>query len=173
MAIFDSLKEKMERLPDNFDKIVRENYRNVYSLALRIVGNEADAEDITQEVFMKFYKSSEVFRGDSKTSTLLYKITYNHSIDFTRKRKIPKMELNEETTQILDSESERTIEREEQFEQLERAISLLPIEEQTIITLFYIEEKSVEEVSKIVSLSIANTKVKLHRIRKKLQGLTN
>lgn len=148
----------------DFERVVSDNYRNVYSLAYRLTRNGCDAEDITQEVFMKLYKSQSSFRGDSKLETLLYRITYNHTVDFLRRRKPRGCELREEA--IADEAEDST--KEEKMAILERAIAELPILERTIITLFYMEGKSIEEISKIVELSIANIKVKLHRTRKRL-----
>lgn len=149
---------------EDFDKIVAENHREVYALALRLTGSVCDAEDIAQEVFMKFYKSRSSFRGDSKVATMLYRITYNHSIDFLRRRQPKSCELREELT--VDSSEQAS--REEKMQLLERSIEKLPAEERALITLFYMESKSVEEISAIATISVANVKVRLHRIRKKL-----
>ncbi|MFI3287031.1 MAG: RNA polymerase sigma factor [Rikenellaceae bacterium] len=152
---------------DDFDKIVVENHRSVYALAYRLTHSESDAEDITQEVFMKFYKSQSSFRGSSKLSTLLYRITYNHTVDMLRKRKNIYCELKED----IVCESPEEFSMEQKIELLERAISQLGIEERTIITLFYMDDKPIEEISRIMTLSVANIKVKLHRTRKKLHKL--
>ncbi|MFR9539769.1 MAG: sigma-70 family RNA polymerase sigma factor [Rikenellaceae bacterium] len=152
----------------DFDTIVAENNRYVYSLALRIVGSEVDAEDITQEVFMKLYKSKSSFRGASKISTLLYRMTYNHAVDYMRKRKLPKCELRDN---ILEDQGEENKSYEEKMLILDDAIAQLSIEERMILTLFYTDNKSVEEISSIISISTANIKTKLHRIRKKLHKI--
>lgn len=150
---------------DDFDKVVAENHRSVYALALRLTGSVCDAEDITQEVFMKFYKSQTSFRGESKVATLLYRITYNHTIDFLRRRRVKACELNESVI-ALSAEDDNSAERRAQL--LEHAIERLPVEDRAIITLFYMDNRSVEEISKIATISIANVKVRLHRIRKRL-----
>lgn len=169
MPLFKSRQDiELEVLAKEFDRIVAENHSLVYGLALRLVGSVADAEDITQEVFLKLYRSVSTFRNSCKISTLLYRITYNQSVDHLRKRKIPKCELRED---ITTNETTETLTYDEKMSMVERAIKQLTIEEQAIVTLFYMEDKSIEEISKIVSLSIANIKVKLHRTRKKLHDI--
>lgn len=120
---------------------------------------------------MKYYKSQHSFRGDSKSSTLLYRITYNHTIDLLRRRKPRSCELNEEIVSEPTQETNQEINKEQIIVQLDRAISTLDIEDQAILTLFYTEEKTIEEISKIATLSTANIKVRLHRIRKKLHTI--
>ncbi|MFI3279985.1 MAG: RNA polymerase sigma factor [Rikenellaceae bacterium] len=155
------------RVNEDFNRLVAENHRNVYALALRLTGSAQDAEDITQEVFMKFYKSQSSFRGDSKVTTLLYRITYNHSIDFLRRKRPKSCELREEIT----SEQADELTHEQKMQILESAIAKLSIEDQAIITLFYTDNRSIEEISQIATISIANVKVRLHRIRKKLHAI--
>ncbi len=165
-SLINLINKPKKELSDNFTRIVKANQHNIYMLALRIVGSESDAEDITQEVFIKFYKSYGNFRGESKVSTLLYRIAYNHAIDFMRKSRKRLV-----TTQLQDSmthSDNQDVNNEEKMQMLDKAISQLEVEERAIITLFYKEDKSLEDISKITSLSIGNVKVKLHRIRKKL-----
>ncbi len=153
---------------DDFDTIVAENHRLVYSLALRIVGSVVEAEDITQEVFFKLYRSRMTIRGASKMSTLLYRMTYNLSVDFVRKRKIQRCELRED---LIAKQSEEELNYDEKMTILESAIAQLDVEDRVIITLFYSDHRSIDEISSIVNLSRANIKTKLHRIRRKLHDI--
>lgn len=146
----------------------------VYSLALKILKNEADAEDMAQEIFIAAYTSLQNFKGDSKFSTWLYRITYNRTISKLRK-----------TQRVLITENERFLEglsdaefikfepndQEVAVEQLQQAISNLTEEEQLLIMLHYFHEQSVEDISKVTMLSESNVKVKLFRIRKKLKTM--
>ncbi len=168
MSLLNLINRKEQRWRDeDFERIVEENHRKVYALALRLTGSVCDAEDITQEVFMKLYKSQSSFRGDSRASTLLYRITYNHSIDLLRRRKPQSCELREE----IVAESPEEITYEQKMQLLESAISQLPADERAIITLFYMDNRSIEEISNIATISVANVKVRLHRIRKKLHTI--
>lgn len=118
-------RKEQRRTSEDFDRLVAENYRCVYALALRLTGSICDAEDITQEVFMKFYRSHTTFRGDSKISTLLYRITYNHTIDFLRKRRPQACELREDV--VAESHDDNA--KEQKMQLLEVAISQLPAED--------------------------------------------
>lgn len=69
-----------------FEELVLANQKNVYNLALKITGSEDDALDISQDAFLKAYRQLESFRGESRFSVWLYRLTYNQSIDFLRKK---------------------------------------------------------------------------------------
>ncbi|MGL4852735.1 MAG: RNA polymerase sigma factor [Phocaeicola sp.] len=150
-----------------------DKYSNsVFSLIHKMVHNREDAEELTQDVFIKAFKSLSSFKGESTFSTWIYRIAYNTTISATRKRKreyttIEEMALEnvgeDEVAQMLGEES-----NEEQLNRLENALKLLPPEEQAIILLFYKEEKQIDEIAEIVNLKVSNIKVKLHRIRKKM-----
>lgn len=168
MSLLKLTKCKEELCPsEDFDRLVAENYRCVYALALRLTGSVCDAEDITQEVFVKFYNSCTSFRGECKVVTLLYRITYNYTIDFLRRRKPRSSELKEEIVAVSSEEDSK----EYKMQLLESAISKLPIDERAILTLFYLDNRSIEEISKIATISVANVKVRLHRIRKKIYAM--
>ncbi len=142
-------------------------YRDVaFNLALSIVRNKEDAKDITQDSFLKVLEHISEFRNDSKFSTWLYKIVYNHSIQFIRRS---------ELVNFIDIESVRALEYpdtletgEEKYFELYHAIDRLEENERNIILLFYLAEKSIKELKVITGLSISNIKVILHRTRKKL-----
>ncbi|MDA3928375.1 MAG: RNA polymerase sigma factor [Prolixibacteraceae bacterium] len=145
----------------------------VYSLALKMLKNQTDAEDLAQEIFIAAYKSLSSFKGGSKFSTWLYRITYNKAI--SRLRKTDRISLTE-SDQILENKSEHDFQRfglskdEEDIQLLQKEINELPDEEQLLILLHYFEDQSVDEIAKVTLLTVANVKVKLFRIRKKLKG---
>lgn len=144
----------------------------VYSLALKMLNNEADAEDLTQEVFITTYKSLDQFRGKAKFSTWIYRITYNKAISKLRKTSwITLSDIEKAANYIISNDDEQATftSGEEQLRQLEAAVQALPDDEQVLIMLYYYENESVEAIASIISLSEANVKVKLFRIRKKLK----
>ncbi|MDR2589802.1 MAG: sigma-70 family RNA polymerase sigma factor, partial [Oscillospiraceae bacterium] len=77
---------------DAFEKLVLDNQKNVYNLALKITRNEEDALDLSQEAFIKAYRQLVTFRGDCKFSVWLYRLTYNLCIDFLRKKQVSKVQ---------------------------------------------------------------------------------
>jgi RNA polymerase sigma-70 factor (ECF subfamily) len=155
-----------------FAVIVNKYKQLVLTLVCKIITNRDDAEDITQEIFIKVFKSLEQFKEKSTFSTWLYKIAYNTALSEIRKQKIDFISYNANYQSV--SEDEEIGEKIEDFEKeeklffLEEALKQLPPDERLLITLFYLNEQTIEEISTITNLSFSNVKVKLHRIRKKL-----
>lgn len=162
--------EKVKAGQTNYFSYIVERYQDlVFSIALKVLRNREDAEEMAQESFIKAYKSLHTFKGNAKFSTWLYRITYNNCITEVRKRKIhfastDDIEIKDESTEInLDG-----IPEENRAQAIKKAVEQLPEEEYTLILLYYFEEQSIEEISKVTKLSESNTKVKLFRARKKL-----
>jgi len=86
MEELEIIKKVLDGDANAFEEIVLANQKNVYNLALKMTKNEDDALDISQEAFIKAYRQLEVFRGESKFSVWLYRLTYNLCIDFLRKK---------------------------------------------------------------------------------------
>ncbi len=154
-----------------------DKYKNaVFTLAYRTINNNAEAEEIAQDCFLKAFQKLDKFRGDSKFSTWLYRIVYNTSISHVRKKKHDTLSLNDETYNNLDKEDDsyREFNEEELLERKElihKAIASLPKEDAFLITLFHLEDVPVKEISEITTMSESNVKVKLFRARKKLHSL--
>jgi len=153
-----------------FTTIVSNYQRMVFTIVLKIVDNREDAEDIVQEVFVKVFKSLNQFKEESEFSTWLYRIAYNTTISELRKRKLAYVSINDN----LNADDEPLTDDDEldstdiKLQNLDEALKKLPPDEIFLVTLYYFEEQSIEAISKISALSVANVKVKLHRIRKKL-----
>lgn len=151
-----------------------EKYQDmVFTIALRISRNREDAEEIAQDVFLKCFRSLHSFREDSRFSTWLYRIAYNESVSRARKKRKLFIELAEEHTADMNEETIMwTFEEQEsalQHKHIEKTISELSEIEQVIVTLFYYEGNSIDEIAEVTVQSVSNVKVRLHRIRKKLQ----
>lgn len=142
-----------------------------YNISIGIVKKPEDAEEITQDAFVKAYRSLKNFKGDSKFSTWLYRIVYNSSISHLRKkqRELPtdteSREMMKSSGLIDDDGSQND---EILAAALNKAVDALPSGEKTMISLYYYEDSSVEEIAKIMALSVSNVKVRLFRTRKKL-----
>lgn len=165
--------EKIKNGQTNYFSYIVENYKDVvFSIALKVLKNRDDAEEMAQEAFIKAYNSIHTFRGNSKFSTWLYSITYNHCISQFRKKKFEVSSL--ENVQVADESDGFNfdgIDDETRTKYLEEALNKLPEEDYTLILLYYYEEQTVEEVAKVTKLTVSNTKVKLHRARKKLYSI--
>lgn len=147
----------------------------VFLLALRMMKNKEEAEEVAQDTFLKAYRSLNTFKGDSKLSTWIYRIGYNTCLDrLKRNKKGNKMVRIDEFTayqiKSLDTVLE-SIEREERSKVIQDCLDLLPSEDSFLLTLFYFDEKSLVEISDIVGLTTTNVKVRLFRGRKKLATL--
>ncbi|MTK52208.1 sigma-70 family RNA polymerase sigma factor [Paludibacter sp.] len=152
-------------------------YSNViYSLIARIIPSKEDAEELTQDTFLKAFRKLDTFKGDCSFSTWLFRIAYNTAVSATRKSKIV-FPLIDETmlARVADEEADAVFEEEneELLRKLEIALEKLNLEERALITLYYTEDKPVAEIAAIMELTADNVKIKLFRIRKKLYVLIN
>jgi RNA polymerase sigma factor (sigma-70 family) len=158
--------------PAAYSFLVDKHKDMVFSIALRILRNREDAEELAQDVFVKAYQSLDTFKGESKFSTWLYRIVYNAAISKTRKKKIETVDLD---YNLVDNYSTDEIKEDinrlgydEQKKIVDQILQGLNPEESVMITLFYFKENSTEEISEIMGMTQSNVKVKLHRLRKKL-----
>ena len=157
---------------NSFGELV-DRYQNfVYTIAIRILKVSEEAEEVAQDSFIKAFDSLKTFRGDSKFSTWLYRIVYHKSLDRIKKNNRHRTyEINEEITACRLDQIENGLEfmmNEERSKMIRSCIAKLPEDDAVIITLFYFEEQSVKEISKVTDLSEDNIKIKLYRSRKKL-----
>ncbi len=159
-------------------RLLVDKYKTMaYNVAIQVVRNNEDAEEVTQDAFLKAYQSISSFKGESKFSTWFYRVVFNLAVSKTRKKKIETSNIDD--VQIADKDIDGTyetyskLEKEERTHQLKQAISKLKEEESLIITLFYLNENSIEEISEITNFSVSNVKVKLFRARKKLFTILN
>ena len=157
-----------------YASLVDKHKNMVYTIALKIVRNREDAEEIAQDVFVKAYQSLSTFKKESKFSTWLYRIVYNAAISKTRKRNIETTDIN---YNIVENYSEDDIndnlnrlDNNEQKKIINTVLKKLNSEDHLIVALYYFKDKSIEEISEIANISQSNVKVKLFRIRKKLYG---
>ena len=144
----------------------------VFTLALRMLKNREEAEEVAQDTFIKTYKSIDRFKGDSKLSTWIYRVAYNTCLDRIKKNKkhLNNVEINEFTVhqvKTIDNALDK-IEAKEREEAIQRCISALPSEDSFLLTLYYFDDLSLDEISKIVGITANSIKVKLFRCRKKL-----
>ncbi len=166
------IKKILEGDSNSFGIIV-ERYQNmVFALALKMLKHREESEEVSQDTFIKVYKSLSKFNGESKFSTWIYRIAYNTCLDRIKKNskfnndvEINDVTANEifQTENVFDS-----LENKERSIIIKECIDKLPEEECVIIHLFYFEELSLKEIVEIVSMTEGNVKVKLFRARKKL-----
>ena len=148
----------------------------VYSIALKITGDPTEAEDAAQEAFLKAYHGLQDFRGEGRFSTWLYSITFNSALNRTRKKR--RLVLTGDASPDSILEAEQAIEtdhlvRDDQKKFIREALDRLIPADNLVLTLFYLEELSIEEIVEITNFSAANIKVRLHRGRQRLHRELN
>jgi RNA polymerase sigma factor (sigma-70 family) len=147
----------------------------VFTLSLKMLKGREEAEEVSQDTFLKIYKSLNKFNGESKLSTWIYKVAFNTCLDRLKKNKRlqPFTGLDEFTEpealslmNVLDS-----IEDKERKQMIQDCMHSLPGEDSFLLTLYYFEEQSLEEIAKIIGIAPNNVKIRLYRSRKKLASL--
>lgn len=157
----------------NAFSVLVERYKDlIFTLTIRMIKNREEAEEVAQDTFIKAFKSLDKYKGDSKFSTWIYRIAYNSSLDRIKKNK---KFVNNVTIDAFTEHNVKTIENafdqletKERKETIKQCIDKLPSEDSFLLTLYYFEEQSLEEISKVVGINANNIKVKIFRARKKL-----
>lgn len=160
-----------------FGELVSRYESKVYSLALKMLRNPEDAEDVLQDTFLRAYRGIKSFKGNSTFSTWVYRITANSALMRLRKRQLPTVSIDdaderEAPINIADwapGPVEQMLNQETQAAMTE-AIEALPPEFRQVFVLRDIEELSNAEVAEILDLSVAAVKSRLHRARLKVRN---
>jgi RNA polymerase sigma-70 factor (ECF subfamily) len=150
-------------------------YQNyVFTLALRFTKNREDAEEVSQDIFIKAYRALADFRGASKFSTWLYTIVNTTCITFLRKKRLEIHSLdNEKVFEVADSQDSgmraNLVEQKSRVSMVNNAIKMLSTDDAEVITLFYKGEQTLEEIAQILGIEANTAKVRLHRARTRLK----
>jgi RNA polymerase sigma-70 factor (ECF subfamily) len=162
-----------------------ERYKDyVFTIAVRIVGNDEDAEDVAQEAFVRAYRALPRFRGDSKFSSWLYRIATNRALTHLKRKKRrasavtvdidagPHIEAEAIDDGRSEDESPEHLVRDEQFRrEVRKAVAELPEQYRVVVTLFYLEERSYKEVAATLGIPMGTLKTHLHRARALLRDI--
>lgn len=162
-----------------YDELILLYKDAVHGVIYRMVRNKQDAEDLTQEAFIKAYNSINSFNEEYAFSTWLFKIATNNCIDYFRKRKL-KTQSMDQTVRYKDDEirqeypdTERTADNEllasEKTRLIKKAIDNLPEKYKTAIILRHTDEKSYEEIAEILDLPLGTIKARIFRAREMLK----
>jgi RNA polymerase sigma factor (sigma-70 family) len=155
--------------------IIVNRYKNkAFSMLKRMLKNEFDAEEVLQDCFLKAYLSLNGFKGDAKFSTWFYRIVYNSALTklSSQKRKTEsEMTSVEEHFNLESSYNSDEFEKKDVHKLIRDTINKLPVRYSAIITMFYLNEMTIDEISEVMGLTISNVKVMLHRSRNELRDL--
>lgn len=163
---------------DAFEALVKKHHDSVYRLALTMTKNGGDAEEVKQETFLKVYNKLGSFRGDSKFSSWLYRVTANFALMRLRKQRrqptallddlLPQFQEtgeNERPPSDWSERADRQIENKELGQKIDGAIQQLPEKYRIILVMRDVEGLSNEEISQALGLSVPAVKSILHRSR--------
>ncbi len=148
----------------DFEELYRLYKNKVFSTAYRYTNNRADAEDITQDVFIKVYKKLAGFRGEASVSTWIYRIAVNTCLDFLRRRK-------RETTVSIDECPEPSVGPTGLGRLVESMIPQLPEASRRIFILYDIQGLKHREIAASLGITEGASKSLLHRARTQLRKL--
>jgi RNA polymerase sigma factor (sigma-70 family) len=169
--IIDSVK----RGNDSDYSIIVDKYKNkAFSMLKRMLKNEFDAEEVLQDCFLKAYKSLNAFKGEAKFSTWFYRIVYNTALTrlSSQKRKTESEMTSVEDHFNLESQyGADEIEKKDLSKFVQETITKLPERYSAVITMFYLNEMTIEEISGVMGITVSNVKVMLHRSRNALRDL--
>ncbi|MBE0644298.1 MAG: sigma-70 family RNA polymerase sigma factor [Bacteroidetes bacterium] len=172
--IADAIAGKQEA----YKRLMKKYHNAIAHLIMRMVGNQGDVEDLTQEAFIKAFNSLESFNDEFAFSTWLYKIATNNCIDYLRKRKLKTFSIDRpvggdesspqyeipDNTHTPDGEILRT----QQNIAIQRAIDALPEKYRVVIVMRHQEEKSYEEIAGELDLPLGTVKAHIFRAREML-----
>ena len=160
---------------DAFEQLVVAYRDQVFRLALRMCGSEADADEVAQEAFLSAWKALPNFRGESQFSTWLYQLTTHAAIDLMRreKRQIAADDITEVSAADPAPSPQQQAEQSEQREIVRDAILQLAPEQREVVVLRFMEELSYEEIGAVLKLPSGTVKSRLNRAKAQLKEIVS
>jgi RNA polymerase sigma-70 factor (ECF subfamily) len=175
-------KELIDRLSRgeaaSFRELVEAYKKKMYYFALDMVGNPADAEDVSQEIFLKVFRSFSTFKRNAKLSSWLYRIAYNTSIDHLRRKAITPEAVDDEVLDVASagfSESPasldpaRTAEAHLLSAKIDKALQKVSSQERAVFLMRHYNGLKLDEVAEIMKISVGSVKSYLFRCIQKLR----
>jgi RNA polymerase sigma-70 factor (ECF subfamily) len=157
-----------------YRSLLQRHRSRVFTVAKKVVGDPALAEEVAQDVFIKAFKSLEEFRGDARFGTWLYRIAWTTAISALRREKRHRGHEDVALREDLDDPSPAfpdgfsLVARDEQKQLIDRALQGMKPEERFALTLFYLEERSLNEIAEITGEEVGTIKVRLFRARQRM-----
>ena len=157
-----------------FEEIYRAHSPRLYSLALRMLGSPADAEDILQEIFLSAHRKLAGFRGDAALGTWLYRLATNQCLDYLRSRATKTSQMTgslDDEIGLADAGSRGIADRAVASIDLERALAQLPEGARAAFVLHDVEGLEHREVAEVLGVAEGTSKSQVHKARLKLRAL--
>ena len=159
--------------PPDFTTFMRNYQDMVYSTAVRLIGNETQAEDIAQDVFIKAWEALPTWRPDAQFHTWVYRIASNAALDVLRRRKVVQfVPLDDEYDAPTDQPGpEAQLQVRQGLRRLDAALARLPLEQREIVLLREVEGLSYDELATTLGIDEGTVKSRLSRARAALAAL--
>ena len=157
-----------------FEELYRQHSGRLFSLAVRMLGNQWDAEDQLQEIFLSAHRKLESFRGESALGTWLYRLAMNQLLDYVRSRSARTGQLTDgldDATLLADGRGHRLADQAINRIDLERALGELPDGCRAAFVLHDVEGLEHKEVSDVLGIAEGTSKSQVHKARLRLRGL--
>jgi RNA polymerase sigma-70 factor (ECF subfamily) len=157
-----------------FEEVYRAHSRRLYGVALRMLANPADAEDMLQEIFLAAHRKLDSFRGESALGTWLYRLAVNLCLDYLRSKTGRAIQMTDaigDEPTLLDSSSRGLAERAVTKLDLERALAQLPEGCRTAFVLHDVQGLEHREVGEIMGIAEGTSKSQVHKARLRLRAL--
>lgn len=155
--------------PAAFEELVEQTHRRVFTLAYRLVGDRHEAEDVTQDAYLRVYRGLPGFRGDSSFETWLHRITANAAVSRLRRRG-RFGDLLEDPDDLVDEADEIDADPVDRDE-IQRALFALPLAQRTVLVMRDAYGFSISEIAEDLGLTEGAVKVRIHRARRRLKDL--
>ncbi|MBT1699691.1 sigma-70 family RNA polymerase sigma factor [Fulvivirgaceae bacterium PWU4] len=164
LAIIDRVLAGEQNL---YAELVNRYKSYAYTIALKILQNRPEAEEAAQDAFIKAFHHLSGFNRQSKFSTWFYRIVFNTAISYKRKHRHQFQSID---TAVIEyhQEADVTLEKNDKQRYLQQAMAKLNEADRTALTLFYMQEFSLEEISEIMSMQANTVKVRIHRARQRV-----
>jgi len=176
------IEDALDQKPDAFESLVRVYERKAYLHAYRLCGHPDDAMEITQEIFLKLYRSLSQFRKESSFNTWFYRLATNVAYDFLRKRyrddKNRSFSWDDDQTEHTDTQPvdptpwpEEIAEKEDLKQIMQKALWQLRPDHREVLYLYDFENRSYEEIATLLDCQLGTVKSRLHRARNELKKI--
>ena len=142
----------------------------VFAIVSRLVPNREDAEELTQDAFVRAYNRLDSFVGRSSFSTWVCRIAYTTTVSWLRKKRIKYLSI-EDRQGLSDKEVDEVLDDESRLDELREAIALLRPDEQMLLELYYFESRPLADIAYILDVEPGTIATRLHRIRRKLYSM--
>ncbi len=162
---------------EDFTQIFYEYKDRVYNQALRMLGSPQEAEEAAQDTFLRIYKGLSGFRGDAKLSSWIFRIAANVCISRWKQRKELASSMDDEyieqeaSKQHFIPAADVSLENAEFHERIRDSVARLQPEYSLVITLYYFEEMSYDEIARIAAIPVGTVGTYLHRARNELKSM--